>query len=49
MDDPICDENKVRQFNGEPSEIPRGCIILCVRICRGAVTAHLHYILSVEF
>jgi len=38
----------VRQFNGGPSEIPCYRIILCVRICRAAVPAHLHHILSVE-
>jgi len=38
----------VRQFNGGPSEIPRCRIFLCVRICRAAVNAHLHHILSVE-
>ena len=38
----------MRQFTGGPSEIPRYCIFLCVRICRAAVTAHLHHVLSVE-
>ena len=38
----------MRQFNGEPSEIPCYRIFLCVRICPAAVTAHLHRILSME-